>query len=1219
MLNYLKSTSSPTTLNTSSIASLVSQASSFVNVITISNVTPSGNSVSGALIVTGGTGIGGNLNVGGNVGISGNIVGLNAKFNNNVNVVGYTTSSYVTVSGILAATTGKINFLYANTSTTVNQSTTNSLQVNTTANIGTLTALSATIGSLSSTTISGVNNLTASTARTTNLYTDNLYPNTGTQINLGTPDNLRITGGNPNQVLGTDGNGNLSWMQGPAALTFGTGLTRSGDVVSLAGTGFAAGTYNAVTIDQYGRVVSGTNATYNLQQVTDLGATTSQIINITNSTDSTDVNEGALIVAGGVGIGATLVAHEIVAKFDATIEGSLITDGAVNANRTVNFKGVNAGEVPLKITSGSLIPGAVQGSVEFDGDYLYITTSAGRQILQARDTNSPPSSTTLVRAIATRNINVSSATQTVNIGGTDYDCWDDVALQPYDKVLLGQQTDSSENGIYVWHGSGTALTRSLDFNALTGIYSGTVVFVAQGANYANSIWQISTPNPIAVGTTGIAFTKLVSQDIVSLANLPIDNTSGLITRTKYGNIVLRQVKSSTSWITVTNASGQSGDITIAGGTVPVASGGTGRTSITGWMKGTGASIQSTATIPLADIAGAGTMASQNANNVSITGGTVSVSNVTTAAATVTGNLSVSNATITGTTTTNTLTANTLTVASLNVSGPIAVPGLLGNSIQLGANSTGSLNTAAVSVSTTQNVTDTIALMNVILGKLVPPSPPAFPAGQTLSVSGLTTARMTNFAQTDNTASGGKSVAAGTTVSAIRRSSSYSTSTIAGSGPGDTGTVTVYKNGTASGARAMVGGQNGTTGDLTISNNQDYHNINSAVNSNFWYSYDATASGSVTAGWNEVKIAQSGAGETNTVAWYYDASSPGTPVFSNTTITEDVANLAYSSTVPHYTNNSRFDISFDINKLSGDTYPTTDNFITGTAGGAFAAPAGLTYSAAGITTPLARNLYASSGSVNATTKANIISGFGSSAVGPVLSAANGYSTGTFTFNPAGTILYKTGTGNQIEETSIPVNSVGSGSGAAARITNPGSTDTPSYTANASLFNSQSGVLQTYDATVVAAVLKHDQTNYSSGYLPAGPNLSVGRSGAQYFTFKFVRSVVSKFDVKYSGTLAGLWVALPGSSIDTTSGSSGWLSLTSAYNGAGIPGAGTGGNGSDGCAVGGVAVTGSAQTNKRVTATFGTVSSSSTATNEIYVRVKLTAGQTITALSIEAASN
>ena len=47
--------------------------------------------------------------------------------------------------------------------------------------------------------------------------------------------------------------------------------------------------------------------------------------------------------------------------------------------------------------------------------------------------------------------------------------------------------------------------------------------------------------------------------------------------------------------------------------------------------------------------------------------------------------------------------------------------------------------------------------------------------------------------------------------------------------------------------------------------------------------------------------------------------------------------------------------------------------------------------------------------------------------------------------------------------------------------------------------------------------------------------------------------------------------------------------------------------------------SSQTNESFTATFGTVSTSSTSTNEIYIRIKLTSGQSISALSLESASN
>jgi hypothetical protein len=363
-------------------------------------------------------------------------------------------------------------------------------------------------------------------------------------------------------------------------------------------------------------------------------------------------------------------------------------------------------------------------------------------------------------------------------------------------------------------------------------------------------------------------------------------------------------------------------------------------------------------------------------------------------------------------------------------------------------------------------------------------------------------------------------------------------------------------------------------------------------------------------------------KTANATWYYDNSTPGTPTFASPSIVPSAPSLTYSSTIPHYNSSSTFRLGVDVSKLSGDMYPASDTFFTGTAGGAFGAPTSNTYTAVGIATPVARNLYVTSGSATVNSTSTIIAGFGSSATGPSVTVDNSYSTASqvFTTALANTVLYKTGTASLMEETSITFGStVGTGSGLAARIINPGTTDTPTYTASAALFNSQSSTLTANDATIVAATLKHDQTNYSSAYLPAGPNLSTGRTGAQYFTFKFVRTSVSKFDIKYTGTIAGLWVALPGSVMDTTSSINGWMDMSTPYAGSGHPGVNTGGNGSNGCALGGNAVLNTLVTATGYTCTFGDVSSSSTATNEIYVRIKLTSGQSVSALSLTTASH
>jgi hypothetical protein len=544
----------------------------------------------------------------------------------------------------------------------------------------------------------------------------------------------------------------------------------------------------------------------------------------------------------------------------------------------------------------------------------------------------------------------------------------------------------------------------------------------------------------------------------------------------------------------------------------------------------------------------------------------------------------------------------------------------GNTIELGANSTGALTSNAVTLTTSTSVTDGIAQLNFVLGKLVPPAPPTFPGSSSITISTLSTYRMANLTQIDLTGNS-RTVAAGSTVANVRRAATYTTSNVTTVGPGESGTVSVYKNSTLMGSRAMaLGAQNGTYGHLVIGNDQDYAAIIGG-SGGFWESFNAYATGSnVAPGWNEVYLTHNQGVPTNVRWWYFDNSNPGTPTFSATSIALSSNTVTYSSTIPHLNSSAGFTLSYSVNRLSGDMYPTSDSMATGTAGGALTAPATTTYASAGVTTPLAANLYVASGTLSVTTTANVISGFGSSALGPTISISNSYNTGTQNFPPGATVLYKTGTATQIEETSMSIAvSVGSGSGNPVRIVNPGTTDTPTHSASAAAFNSTTGTLTANCATVVAATLKHDITNYASGYLPVGPNLSAGRHGAQYYTFKFTRTAVSKFDIKYTGTMAGLWVSLPGSVIDTSSTLNGWLSMGTAYAGAGQPGAGTGGNGSNGCALGALALFNSAQTNKSVTATFGTVSSSSTATNEIYVRVKLTTGQSLSALTIEAATN
>ena len=270
----------------------------------------------------------------------------------------------------------------------------------------------------------------------------------------------------------------------------------------------------------------------------------------------------------------------------------------------------------------------------------------------------------------------------------------------------------------------------------------------------------------------------------------------------------------------------------------------------------------------------------------------------------------------------------------------------GNTVTLGANTVGLLVSNAVTLTTATTVTNGLSLINNVLGKLVPPGPPAFPSSNTISIASVTSYRMTNFTQTDRT-SNSRGVAAGTTVTNARRAATYSiTPTIPDQGPGDSGTITLFVNGANSVAYTFTSSSaNGTYTSgghsLVISDSVDYGSKIVGTAQGFWRSFDCSANGSVSNGWNELYITHSGASTTNTPFWYYDDSAPGTVVVNNGSLTVNSAAYSNTSTIPHYTSATLFNLGFNISKLSGDMYPTSDTFVASAAGGAFGANSGVT--------------------------------------------------------------------------------------------------------------------------------------------------------------------------------------------------------------------------------------------------------------------------------------
>ena len=108
------------------------------------------------------------------------------------------------------------------------------------------------------------------------------------------------------------------------------------------------------------------------------------------------------------------------------------------------------------------------------------------------------------RAASTANVNIASAPATL----------DGVTLASGDRILLKNQTTASENGIYVFNGTGNALTRSTDADEDAEVTQGLSTYVVSGTVNQRTGWLLSTVDPIVVGTTSLTFVQVPIPDPV---------------------------------------------------------------------------------------------------------------------------------------------------------------------------------------------------------------------------------------------------------------------------------------------------------------------------------------------------------------------------------------------------------------------------------------------------------------------------------------------------------------------------------------------------------------------------------------------------------------------------------------------------------------------------------------------------------------------------------
>lgn len=108
-----------------------------------------------------------------------------------------------------------------------------------------------------------------------------------------------------------------------------------------------------------------------------------------------------------------------------------------------------------------------------------------------------------------------AATDGTNIdltSATDPNPIDGVTLQDGERVLLKDQTDGAENGIYVASTATdpTTWTRATDFDEDAEVTSGTFTFITEGTVNQGAGFVVITADPITVGTTAIQFAQFSS-------------------------------------------------------------------------------------------------------------------------------------------------------------------------------------------------------------------------------------------------------------------------------------------------------------------------------------------------------------------------------------------------------------------------------------------------------------------------------------------------------------------------------------------------------------------------------------------------------------------------------------------------------------------------------------------------------------------------------------
>ena len=210
-----------------------------------------------------------------------------------------------------------------------------------------------------------------------------------------------------------------------------------------------------------------------------------------------------------------------VASFDAT--NFSVNGGAVSSNDiTIGTTALTLGETTTSLTGLQQLD---VDNLTFNGNEISSTDTDGNislnpngdgtvdlnstRITSLADPVDPQDAATKAYVDAARSgLDVKQSVRvatTANITLSNTQTIDGVALNEGDRVLVKDQTDPIENGLYVV--ASGAWSRAADADEPNEVSAGLFVFVEEGTANADSGFVLTTDNPLVVGTDGLEFVQ----------------------------------------------------------------------------------------------------------------------------------------------------------------------------------------------------------------------------------------------------------------------------------------------------------------------------------------------------------------------------------------------------------------------------------------------------------------------------------------------------------------------------------------------------------------------------------------------------------------------------------------------------------------------------------------------------------------------------------------